>query len=81
MKKFLSMSFAAVMLASTLLSACSSGTQTQETSTTAVGASSEESKEASKEADNAEGTVLKFLVPGYQLLKRRTRGLRFKSYL
>ena len=65
MKKFLSMSFAAVMLASTLLSACSSGTQTQETSTTAVGASSEESKEASKEANNAEGTVLKFLVPGY----------------
>ena len=65
MKKFLSMSFAAVMLASTLLSACSSGTQTQETSTTAAGASSEESKEASKEANNAEGTVLKFLVPGY----------------
>ena len=62
MRKFLSLSIASIMLASSFLAACSSSAKQAESSeqSTTVAESKEESKEAS-----GDSTVLKMLVPGY----------------
>lgn len=62
MRKFLSLSIASIMLASSFLAACSSSSKQAESSeqSTTVAESKEESKEAS-----GDSTVLRMLVPGY----------------
>lgn len=62
MRKFLSLSIASIILASSFLAACSSSAKQAESSeqSTTVAESKEESKEAS-----GDSTVLKMLVPGY----------------
>lgn len=62
MRKFLSLSIASIMLASSFLAACSSSAKQAESSeqSTTVAESKEESKEAS-----GDSTVLRMLVPGY----------------
>lgn len=65
MKKFLSLSIASIMLASSFLAACSSSSKPSENSAeSTVAESVSESSAESKTADS-EGTVLKMLVPGY----------------
>lgn len=60
MRKFLSVSFASIMLASTLLAACSGGAKKAEEST----ATKTKVEESGKEQEGA-GKTLKLLVPGY----------------
>ena len=60
MRKFLSVSFASIMLASTLLAACSGGAKKAEEST----ATETKVEESAKEQEGA-GKTLKLLVPGY----------------
>ena len=60
MRKFLSVSFASIMLASTLLVACSGGAKKAEEST----ATETKVEESGKEQEGA-GKTLKLLVPGY----------------
>lgn len=60
MRKFLSVSFASIMLASTLLVACSGGAKKAEEST----ATETKMEETGKEQEGA-GKTLKLLVPGY----------------
>ena len=65
MRKFLSLSIASIMLASSFLAACSSSSKPSESSAkSTVAESVSESSAESKTADG-EGTVLKMLVPGY----------------
>ena len=66
MRKFLSLSIASIMLASSFLAACSSSSKQTESSaeSSTVAESTVASKEESKAADGG-ATVLKMLVPGY----------------
>lgn len=65
MRKFLSLSIASIMLASSFLAACSSSSKQADSSSESVVAESKEDSKEDSKADSSDSTVLKMLVPGY----------------